>query len=491
MSENWQIDGIDPDTGAPVAPALSVADMAAMARGRPEDAPNYAALLRFADPWLGGGEAEAAPAEPSRQEIMALKQRADAKGQKTLGLMDGYDGTQLASAGWGLVFAQDDPQAPAIREALAELIAHRKQAAGNENPQRFRDDLVYVPGQTKTKWQADYNAGPGRVNPDLLPYYLLLVGDVARIPWRFQSQLGVQHAVGRLFFEDIAGYKAYADSVLSSERGEEAKATREALFFCPETDSPVRKAKANLLDPLRAQAEAAGWKTDGLYDEDATGERLATRLTDAPSRLLITSTHGASRSTIETDADRRLQGALRCAPRMDTRWFSGDRISDAMDLRGTISVHTACFGAGTPRMDSLAQAVTKGQRVAPKSSAPTDQVAWLGQRMLSLRNGALAFVGHVDRTCNTSWVAFSEGRKVENRGHFTDMLGRLLQGHPVGWALDPFGDWFSEKDSTLRSLIDAEPGEEPTDEELGYAWLSAKDASGWVILGDPATRLRV
>lgn len=486
MNEVWTIDGNDPTTGEPVIPPLDPADLAAIARGNPQGAKRYAELLQFAAPWLGGDTAEAAPAGLSAAELKAIDQRA--KSGDFLGVLDGYDGASLSSSGWGIVFAKDDPLEPAIRAALSGLIAHRKDSAAKEKPGRFREDLVYVAGTTKPKWLASYNAGPGRVDPDVLPFYLLLVGDAAKIPWRFQSQLGIQHAVGRLHFDDIAGYKAYADAVLAAERDGVDKTSREALFFCPETDSALIRARTNLLDPLCTQAAEASWHTDGLFGEQATEKLLAERLRDAPARLLLTATHGASQTSLSTEAQRRLQGALSCAPKLDKSWLSGDAITDAMDLRGSLSVHTACFGAGTPRLDSFAQAVLKGKSISPKADAPTDLVAWLGQRMLA--RGSLAFVGHVDRTSSTSWMHWGDAAAVHNRGHFRDMLGRLLRGDPVGWALDPFGDWFAEKDSALRDLLEQDAlGEEISDEDLAYAWLSAKDASGWVILGDPAVRV--
>jgi len=133
----------------------------------------------------------------AKAELDELRARvAELERQRTahLGVMAGIDPNDLAQAGWGVIFAQEDQaQLPALRERLAPLLNLRRQQAGD----RYRDetvnaDFLYQPGESMNAWRSRNHGAPGKVDPRRLPYYLLIVGDPQRIPFDFQYQLDVR-----------------------------------------------------------------------------------------------------------------------------------------------------------------------------------------------------------------------------------------------------------------------------------------------------------
>jgi len=162
----------------------------------PMSAPGFTAVLQ-------------GDAPPEHAAELRRRKREDTT--DVLAPKEGVDASNLSETGWGVVFAHGAD--PAIREALAPLLAHRQEQASGERPQRYRElsgDVAYRPGETKGQFLARQGAGPGPVDPDVLPYYLLLVGDPGTIPYPFQYQLDVAYAVGRLHFGSPEEYHRYA-----------------------------------------------------------------------------------------------------------------------------------------------------------------------------------------------------------------------------------------------------------------------------------------
>ena len=86
----------------------------------------------------------------------------------------------------------------------------------------------------------------------------------------------------------------------------------------------------------------------------------------------------------------------------------------------------------------------------PPEIAPRAFVSRLSQRLLSHGNGgALAVVGHVDRTWTTSFEGSEKGEGVDV---FRNTLRRLLAGHTVGWAMEYFNQAHAALAAELSNL---------------------------------------
>jgi hypothetical protein len=461
--------GIDATTGTYLLPPMSPQAVSQVARGQVLDPADLKELR-----WWHHRAAEAA-----------------------FGPKEGIDPRSLAQAGWGVIFAHDED--PAVREALGELLDHRQAEAASVREHYYREftgDRAYRPGESKQQFLARQGAGPGPADPDNVPYYLLLVGGPEAIPYAFQYQLDVQYAVGRLHFDTVEEYARYARTVVATESRERVPARR-ADFFATSTpgDRATALSSSELVVPLAEQLRAGrpDWTVQAHVGEAATKERL-TRLLGGPDTpaLLFTATHGMGFPNGHPRQTRH-QGALLCQDwpgpgrrqAVDERhYLCADDLGDTSGPLGLVSLHFACFGAGTPRWDEFAHDGS-GRRT---ELAPHAFVAALPKRLLAHpAGGAVAVVGHVERAWGYSFLWPRAGRQT---AVYASCLARLFDGHPIGSAFEYFNERYAELSSDLSiALEDVEFGKEPDHLELAAMWTANNDARGFAILGDPAARL--
>lgn len=467
-SDLLYFNGIDGATGAYGLPPMSGADLARKLRG------------------------EAAP-----ENLAELKQR-NAAGLAHYGVKEGIDPKRLDQAGWGVVFAHGAD--PAVREALAPLLDWRRAEAG----ERFRlyDGAAALrPGDSKQRFLARHGAGPGPADPAKVPYYLLLVGDPEAIPYRFQSQLDVQYAVGRIAFDRLEDYDRYARSVVAAENGEARRARRASFFGVTNSDDPATAlAEEKLVRPLAEQLRGRhpDWAIDQLLRSAAHKNGLERLLSGSGERpaLLFSASHGME-FPLGDARQRAHQGALLCGDWPGPKewrgaipqdfYFAADDLAAGADLFGLIGFFFACYGLGTPRLDEFVKQAFREQR---QEIAPHSFLAALPQRMLAHPGGgALAVVGHVERAWGTSFVWQGAGAQT---AVFESTLERLLDGHPIGSALEFFNERYAELSTVLADqLEEIEFGAEADPYELAGLWTANNDARGYALMGDPAVRLAI
>lgn len=426
----------------------------------------------------------------------ALQRELDLRRDK--GVKEGIDATQLAQAGWGVVFAHDAD--PTVKEALQPLLTLRKEQAGPLF-KVFEGSDGYRPGESKPRFLARHGAdASGPADPQRVPYYLLLVGSPAQLPFSFQYQLDVQYAVGRLHFERPDDYAAYARTVVEAETRGTPLPRRLSFFGVENPDDPsTQLSHRHLVQPLHQalQDNPYGFQVEQVAAASRVQLQRLLGGTETPA-LLFTASHGVEFDSMDV---RQLahQGALLCqdwpGPRhpqelREDFYFAGEHLPSDASLRGMMMFGFACYGAGTPRLDEFAYQSADPRN--PKPIASRDFVAALPMRLLGHpRGGCLAFIGHVDRAWGYSYV-WPGGRGKPQTAAFESVLRRLLQGLPVGYALEYFNQRYAELSTVLtQQLQEIDNGLDCDPLDLAAMWTANNDSRGYVVLGDPAARLRL
>ena len=459
------LNGICGTTGKYLVPPIPVADAYDLARGKPPES-----LLAS---WF-------------RAVVSVLK-------RPKLGLPMDVDPTNVARAGWAVVLPAG--AAPELKNAVQPLIDHRKK---NVPPDRCKV-LEYRPGEGMKKWLARHGVAPGAIDPRKVPYYVTLVGGPADIPFDFQYLLDVEYAVGRLAFDTPGQLRRYAEGVVSLETASAAKTAKELVYWGPRhaADRSTQMSADALITPLSdgtaddpPLAVLQQYRSRTFKAADATKAKLLETLHSTPPAVLFTASHGMGWP--KDDARQRpAQGALlaqdwpgfgQVGPQ---HYLTAAEVEDGANVGGLVAFLFACYGAGTPAFDNFLTERGRG----PVAVAPAPFVAALPQRLLSHPNGpALAVVGHVERAWGYSIKPPGAGTQI---GPFRDFLTRVLAGEPVGHATKSFSERYAVLSSELLSYLDDSAAvTRPAAAELAACWAERNDAQNYVLLGDPAARLR-
>ncbi len=431
----------------------------------------------------------------------------------------------LAQSGWGVIFAHDAKQE--LREALSELLDYRHDEAGDLYKEYWkRDDLQvwtrdgYMKDETWDDFLVRQEVGGGLAKPRKMPYYLLIVGAPQNIPFSFQYRADLHRAVGRIDFgDDLAAYRRYAHSVVEAERafseGRLGLPRRAAFFGAANTDDrATARSYDEMMRPIYTELctgdkRPGNWELDLVEPNQATKPRLKQLLggsSETPA-IVFTATHGLGfklsdhRLKDDRTLQFRQQGALVCkewpGPQKwgealkEEFYLSADDIDDNAHLWGSIAVHFACFGAGTPALNEyvhrLKQLETESMQIAP-----VPFVAGLPKRLLSHPNGgALAVVGHVDRAWACSFrLENAKGTEIEDFDPMKTMLVMLMAGHRVGFALESMNARYADRASSLTTeLYNINHGMGRDDFRYSRLWTAHNDARAYTVIGDPAVRL--
>jgi len=458
--------GVDGETGDYLLPPMPPSEIALIAQGK-------------------------RPADDEHQTD--LKYKHQQANEVHLGLAEGHDPNDLAEAGWGVIFAHDADSA--VIKAMSKLLDHRKGQAGARYKE-YKEESGFRPGDSNRTFLGRQQAGPGSVDPTKVPYYLLIVGSPETIPYRFQYQLDVQYAVGRLCFDTPAEYAQYAESVVAAETQAVAR-PHQAVLFGVENDDDKATALSTeyLMKPLAEGLKnpPADWTINRIKPQNATKATLAELLgpKNAPA-LLLTASHGMGFPN-GNPLQRDTQGALLCQdwpgpvawrkPIPKDYYFAGSDLLPDADLHGMIAVHFACYSLGTPKLNNF----PNPQATLQTDIAPYDFVARLPQRLLAHSNGgALAVIGHMERAWSQSFAWGTDSQITV----FSNLFKRLMKGDRIGYAIESFNERYAELSVDLTSMLeDIKFGAKADEVALSGMWIANNDARNYAILGDPAVRL--
>jgi hypothetical protein len=172
-------------------------------------------------------------------------------------------------------------------------------------------------------------------------------------------------------------------------------------------------------------------------------------------------------------------------------YLSAADVPDDARVHGLVALCFACFAAGTPAVDQFLQDRTGAGTEPVLADAPF--MAALPQRLLAHPGGgALAVIGHIDRAWGFSIKPLGATALGPQIQPFRDTLAYVMSGKPVGLATIDFSEKYQALATQLLMDLDpTSPGDKPSDEELALRWMERNDAQNYVLLGDPAVRLRV
>jgi hypothetical protein len=409
------------------------------------------------------------------------------------------DPNDLQQAGWGIVLPND--VSPEVLTALKPLLERRQQQAGS----LYKELGGYVPGRSARDWLNSQGVTWGVVDPKKgVPLYLLLVGGPKQIPFEFQYMLDSYWNVGRLDFDSPADYRAYAEAVVAYETDGSVPTTRSSALWVPRNaaDRATGLLHNQVGLPLargdsdhQALGQAKRFQLSAYLGEEATRANLEAILrgaipTGRPA-LLFTGSHGVAFDPADPTAQREGQGAL-----LSQAWAKGtpttpEQYLRAEDLPADTSVHGmihflfACYGGGCPARDTY----ERGADGRPMPLIAEPITARLPQRLLA--KGALAVLAHIDR----AWAfSFQTDRGKPQVQDFRSVMELLLAGNRIGQATDDFNRRWSVLSAELSMLVEEQEASGTTQDtaaKLGNRWVARDDARNYLVLGDPAVRLRV
>src|ERR1035437_931514 len=459
---------------------------------------------------LTGASAPAVPLENlSASDLPGADRRiANSKNLATDYSVD--DPNDLTQAGWGILFASDAD--PAIQAQLQPLIDLRQKQV--QDPNLFKvfsgNNGGVLPGQTADSWARQRGVSlTAPVDPYQggVPYYLLIVGSPDRISFEFQALLKMQWAVGRLAFDNVEDYGRYAQAVVAYESASFRPVQRKnAAVWVTRNYGDLATAMLSgavcqdFLSSTNQLGARSQFNLDAFPNEKATKAQLTEilrgNLPGGPPAVFFTGSHGCDYSGADAARQRQMQGSLVTqewvpgTPASPANQFSADDIPADAKLQGTFGFLFACYSGGCPTTNSY----SFNKDGSPIAIAPAPMISRLPQGLLS--HGTLALIAHVDMAFP---YAFQNVSGTPQMQAVRTPLELLMRGKRAGLADDSLSILWSSLSSQLSLALGpnaASPSggaaQNPSASgALAQMTIARDDARNYIVLGDPATKLRI
>ena len=468
----------------------------------PADAPPRSAIVRNADDGFAVWLADAATGLPALDELIDDAGTPPPPGDalrraRAFAADPGRAPDSLADQGWGVIVPVG-PRGDALHGAIQPLVEFRR----GEQQAFFR--LYRVSPRLDAAESAAWLREIFESDPEhRRPRYLLILGDLSEVSLELQLALAPLAGVGRLAFTHLAEYTQYAHKAIAAEQRTRDQ-LRPLIYQCDDGSRAQAIAKRQLVEPCAAQLDAL--TRDRRYRVATTavrGDGKAGLLAGArDADFLFSVGHGAG-SAMPYAQRTRLQGALLTAP---GELLTGDDVAGQPFLPGGVWFLFACYGLGTPARSSYATWIDelyRSQRLRDRDRAaieagqlvPGDApfIADLPRRALANPEGPLAVIGHVDLAWSYSFTTEGQSRFDRLFSTIQLVLGAQLAGFAFEQltrncvvASDQLAQLYLQRSEHARGMA---PPVEPR--LLARTWMLRQDLRGFVLLGDPAARLRL
>jgi hypothetical protein len=215
--------------------------------------------------------------------------------------------------------------------------------------------------------------------------------------------------------------------------------------------------------------------------------------------VLFLGSHGCEYKSDDPVKQQRMQGSLLTqewtpgTPAGPANQFCADDIPADARLQGTVGFLFACYSGGCPAQNNYYFA----KDGSPINVAPVSFITRLPQALLS--HGMLAVIAHVDLAFP---YAFVDTNGTPQPQAIRTPLELLMKGKRTGLAADSLSVMWSSLSSRLAVAQPAAPvvsagatsgatTATPISRALAQMTIARDDARNYIVLGDPATRVRI
>ena len=405
-------------------------------------------------------------------------------------------------AGWTFLCNANDPNLNTYISILEPLARHR----GMSDP----DKPLLLYGTSPEDWEdwlydTYFSAS---LTGQKVPLYILIVGDPDYVPFQFQALLDLSANVGRVAFDSPDELENYVEKVLRIEQNKKPVVKREALVFATDSDNtqdPIYYSKRYMAEPfanyISDQSGPFRLDTHRVFGKDATKANFLDILHASSPSLVFTASHGLGDFERPFDFQKRYHGSIttyRSEGSLFESIVSADDVpSNVQFLEGSIFFQFACFGYGTPTQSNFSHWFGE----APEMLTKSDFISALPKKLLANPRGPLAYIGHVDTAYLHGFADPDFPDLFHETWHsriapFKNAIQHLLETQPIGYAMKDINERYSLSSAILAGIYDRigkgkMKWSQPKERDFINLWVTHLDARNYMILGDPAVRLRI